>query len=177
MALVATLTMLLAGLTGVASAGERADCKGSGNAQYKSCEGLDPAATNCAKDATTIMRYGVRNEGGTYGDIELRYSKKCHSNWNRFSAETGARSVIQAWMQMGVSHARPWIWRPGTAPRGTANKAYGALGASYWTQMITADGVACASVDVVTQDPPDSKNPYSAGGGSVSQTFNAPCVS
>lgn len=166
-AIVATLMMLI-GSTAV-SAASKPSCYGS------SCEGKNPSDTNCTQDAVTIMRYGTRNVGGTYGDIELRYSKKCHSNWNRFNTEAGVRALLQAQMGTAVSHAQPWIWRPGHAPRGTAGKAFGVLGASYWTSMVTADGATCTSVDVITQDPKLTE--MSAAPGSNKYNFNAPCVS
>lgn len=148
------------------------DCYGS------TCEGKDPSTTNCVDDAITIMRHGARNEGGAYGTLELRYSIKCHANWGRFNTDTGIRAVFQIGMKVAVSHAQPWIWRPGTTPRGTANHAFGAIGSSYWTEMITADGVACTSVDAYTQDPSPADNKFSGGTGVLKHgPFNAPCVS
>jgi len=166
-AIIATL-MMLVGSTAV-SAASKPSCYGS------SCEGKDPSKTNCTQDATTIMRYGTRNVGGTYGDIELKYSKKCHANWNRFSTEAGVRALLHAQMKTAVSHAQPWIWRPGHSPRGTAGKAFGLIGSSYWTSMVTADGKTCTSVDVITQEKPLTK--MSAAPGSTKYNFNAPCVS
>lgn len=167
-AVIATFALLI-GLVPAVSAASKPDCYGS------SCEGKDPARTNCTQDATTIMRYGTRNVGGTYGDIELRYSRKCHANWNRFSTESGFRALMQAQLKTAVSHAQPWIWRPGHAPRGSAGSAMDLFGASYWTQMVTADGTTCTSVDVIVQEKPLTE--MSAAPGSIKNNFNAPCVS
>lgn len=148
------------------------DCYGS------ACEGKDPSTTNCIDDAITIMRYGARDEGGAYGTLELRYSAKCHSNWSRFNTDTGIRAFFQIGMKAAVSHAQPWIWQSGTTPRGTANQAFGVIGSSYWTEMITADGTTCTSVDAYTQDPSPSDNKFSPGTGVLKHgPFNAPCVS
>lgn len=156
-----------------ASADEPRDC-------YSwSCTFMDPAETNCVDDAVTIARYGVRNEGGTYGNLDLRYSKKCHSNWVRFSSDSGLRTLFQIGTHMAVSGAQPWIWRsnPGLSPQGLADQAFGTFGSSYWTTMITADGTTCMSVDVITQDPLPGQNEFTPGTGRVKQNFNGPCVS
>lgn len=168
-------TLLTVGLTAItipANATSAPDCYGG------SCEGKDPSTTNCVDDAITIMRYGARDEGGAYGTVELRYSPKCHSNWNRFNTDTGIRALLQIGMKVAVSHAQPWIWRPGTTPRGTANQAFGVIGSSYWTEMITADGTTCTSVDVYTQGTLPSDNKFSPGTDQLKHgPFNAPCVS
>lgn len=144
-----------------------------------SCTGLDPSKTNCVEDAVTIMRYGIRNEGGAYGNLDLRYSKRCHSNWARFSSDSGFRALWQLKARVSVTGARPWIWRPvsGLPPQGVVNQAHGIIGSSYWTVMITADGTTCTSVDVLTMDDPPGHNKFSPGTGHVKQNFNAPCVS
>ena len=59
-----------------------------------SCEGLDPATTNCADDAYTLLIREAVTPAGNWGNLELRYSSSCYSNWVRFTPWYG----IQGWI-------------------------------------------------------------------------------
>lgn len=166
----AIVITLLAGLMAIsvpAIAASEPTCKGS------ACDGLDPAKTNCTEGATVIQSNRARTESGDYGHLELRYSKKCHSNWARFTPWHG----VQAWLADGAAGAEaagsPWIWRQGVANslRRTIGRTGGIVSSS-WTAMVTADGVTCTSLEAYETE-------YSQFGGSERRslgTYNAPCM-
>ncbi len=52
------------------------------------CNGLDPVATGCARDAFTVGTSGGTASFGT-GSIELRYSPTCGTNWGRVLSAVG----------------------------------------------------------------------------------------
>ncbi|HEU5122296.1 MAG TPA: DUF2690 domain-containing protein [Candidatus Saccharimonadales bacterium] len=141
-----------------------------------SCEGLNPAETNCTEDAYTILSKRAKTESGDYGHHELRYSPKCHSNWVRFTPWYGA----QAWLGNLAASAEvggsPWIWRKDVSNslRGTIGRssATGA-GITTWTAMVTADGVTCSSVDVYET----SFSQYGGGDRRSLGVYGAPCIS
>lgn len=140
-----------------------------------SCEGLDPAATVCANDAYTILSRNAVTPAGNWGNLELRYSPRCYSNWVRFTPWYGIRAFFGS-LAGGIVGGSPWIWRAGVANslRGVINHS-GTFGWGYtnWTAMVTAAGTTCSSVGVY------STAPSSGGGGDRSSlgTYNAPCIS
>lgn len=54
---------------------------------YDTCFNQDPQSTDCSRDAYTA--------GGTYGQIEVRYSPTCHATWLR-DAQFGGFSFAQS---------------------------------------------------------------------------------
>jgi hypothetical protein len=47
-------------------------------------DGEDPNSTTCLKDAVVTVEAQVfRPDGGHFGTLELRYSRKCHAGWGR----------------------------------------------------------------------------------------------
>lgn len=140
-----------------------------------SCEGRDPAQTSCVNDAYTILSRDAVTSSGDWGNLELRYSPSCHSNWTRFTAWYGIRAFFGS-LTGGLVGGDPWIWRLGVANslRGPIG-ASGTFGAGYtnWTAMVTADGTTCSSVGVYSTAPSSSGQ----GGRESLGTYNAPCIS
>lgn len=141
-----------------------------------SCEGVNPAMTNCAEDAVTILARRARTEAGDFGHLELRYSPKCHSNWVRFTPWHG----VQAWLGNLAAEAevggQPWIWRYGVANslRGPAgHSSLTGAGVTTWTAMITADGTTCSSVEIYETE----MSQFGGGDRRSLGTYNAPCIS
>lgn len=120
-----------------------------------SCEGLNPAATTCVNDAYTIQSHDAITSAGDWGNLELRYSPSCHSNWVRFTPWYGIRALFGEILG-GLVGGDPWIWRYGVANslRGTIGSS-GEFGLGYtnWTAMVTADGTTCSSVGVYSTAP------------------------
>ena len=126
-----------------AASGRRPTCYGA------SCESLNPAVTDCIDDAITIYHADVKSAGSNWGNMELRYSEKCHSNWVRFTPWHGLQAVGD-YVTGGLVEGTPWIWRYGVdgSLRGKIDSATGylsplALGHTNWTEMVTADGMTC----------------------------------
>jgi len=144
------------------------------------CEGLDPAQTSCADDAKTIQSSKVRlgSEKGSYGHLEMRYSPSCHSNWVRYTSWSGIRWWINVAIGGSEVTGYPYIWRNGVAnslqgPGG--NSGAFALGSpTYWSEMITADGETCSSVELVASIP--SQSGYGASDNEELGAFNAKCI-
>lgn len=173
----ATLAVMLAMFIGsvvlsapAATASSQPSCYGA------SCDGKDPAASNCTTDARTIQSGSAKIESHDYGLLELRYSPKCHSNWVRFTPWHGVRSLLGNLAAKAEVDGSPWIWRDGVA-----NSLRGKIGSSSlvnvgitsWTAMVTADGKTCSSVGVYETE-------YSEHGGGDRRslgTYNAPCIS
>jgi hypothetical protein len=167
-ALVAVISML--GFAVVPAAASAApSCYGS------SCEGRDPAATNCVNDAYTILSRNAVTSAGNWGNLELRYSLSCYSNWVRFTPWYGIRAWLDG-ISGGLVAGNPWIWRAGVANslRGVINSS-GTLGFGYtnWTAMVTAAGTTCSSVGVYYTEPSSSGQGERRSLG----TYNAPCIS
>ncbi|MBL8159393.1 DUF2690 domain-containing protein [Candidatus Saccharibacteria bacterium] len=73
------------------------------------CTGKDPAATGCAADAVTVAVVGLHLNtigvgglsigGDQYGQLELRWSARCKTNWARvrtwMSSSMAAVAVVQ----------------------------------------------------------------------------------
>jgi hypothetical protein len=140
-----------------------------------SCEGLNPATTSCANDAYTILSRDAVTNAGDWGNLELRYSPSCYSNWVRFTPWYGVRAWFDG-LTGGLVGGNPWIWRYGVANslRGVIGSS-GTFGLGYtnWTAMVTAAGTTCSSVAVY------STAPSSSGQGDRNSlgTYNAPCLS
>ncbi len=58
-------------------------CSGNG------CNGLDPIATGCARDAITVMPSNGGAVSFRTGTIQLRYSPTCGTNWGRVLSRVG----------------------------------------------------------------------------------------
>lgn len=55
------------------------------------CTGLDPNATGCSADATTLLSKNIVNSSGqSIGKIELRWSPTCQTNWARVTSFIGS---------------------------------------------------------------------------------------
>lgn len=159
------------------AAAEAPSCRGS------SCDGRNPADTNCLDDAKTIYRWDATTQAGeNLGNLELRYSPKCHSNWARFTRWNGISSQLGDTTAGARAYGRAWIWRHGVD--GSLRGVIGSAGqetplealwetTTNWTSMVTADGKTCTSVQFMQVEN------HHAGGGSRDElgSFNAPCVS
>lgn len=175
--LLAPLVIVTGVVLAPAATAEGPSCRGN------SCEGINPANTNCLDDARTIYRWdAITPTGENLGNLEMRYSPKCHANWARFTRWNG----VSSWLGDGTAGAqasgRPWIWRQGVAGslRGVIDSAGKEtpwemiVGTTTgWTAMVTADGTTCSSVQFI-----ETEN-HHAGGGERRElgAFNAPCVS
>jgi hypothetical protein len=55
------------------------------------CTGQDPAATGCSADATTLLSKKILNSSGqSIGEIDLRWSPTCQTNWARVVSSIGS---------------------------------------------------------------------------------------
>lgn len=169
------LCMAIAALGFVAmptsTASAASSCYGS------SCEGVNPEGTTCANDAVTILSEdAVTLVGGSWGNLELRYSPSCYSNWVRFTPWHGIQAFFDAHTG-GYVNGSPWIWRAGIANslRGVigSSEALDSTGLTNWTAMVTAAGITCMSVGITSTDPSTSGQ----GDRSSQGTYNAPCSS
>jgi len=169
LALVAMISVLGFVAVPAATASATPSCYGA------SCEGRDPSATNCVNDAYTILSRNAVTPAGNWGNLELRYSPSCYSNWVRFTPWYG----IRAWLggiSGGLVAGNPWIWRAGVA-----NSLRGVIGSSgtfgfgntNWTSMTTAAGTTCSSVGVYYTEPSSSGQGERRSLG----TYDAPCIS
>lgn len=83
LALVVVVSMLGFAVVPAATASATPSCYGS------SCEGRDPAATNCVNDARTILSRNAVTPAGNWGNLELRYSPSCYTNWTAMTTAAG----------------------------------------------------------------------------------------
>lgn len=141
----------------------------------QSCEGIDPAATNCTDGAYTLVSQYAVTPAGNWGNLELRYSPRCFSNWVRFTPWYGIRSYFGGMAGSWVGGS-PWVQRAGGpyARRGVIGNS-GAFGFGYtnWSAMISAAGTTCWGVTVYSTPPSSSGQGERESLGS----YNAPCVS
>lgn len=85
------------------------------------CSGKDPAATGCAKDASTVAYVHVHyqttanlfRQNEYAGLLELRWSPSCQTNWARFSPQDSFEYKAGAVQPMtgydsGWTEASPW---------------------------------------------------------------------
>jgi hypothetical protein len=169
---VAVAFVLTALFVPAVAAADQPSCYGS------SCEGRNPSDTNCVSDAQTLMGRHAKTQltGEDLGLLELRYSPKCHSNWARFTPWHGIRSWISNGSAKAVADGSPWIWRLGVdgSLRGLAGQSSpAALATTGWTEMVTADGTTCSSVEFYETE-------YSNSGQGERRPlgpYNAPCIS
>ena len=148
-----------------------------------SCDGRNPASTNCLDDAKTIYRWdAITPAGENLGNLELRYSPKCHSNWARFTRWHGVSSWLGDATAGAQAFGRPWIWRLGVdgSLRGVIDSAGREtpwevlVGTTTgWTAMVTASGTTCVSAEFMETESHHS----GAGERRELGSFNAPCVS
>lgn len=171
LSLVVALAVALGTITYASAASASvASCYGS------SCDGLDPAQTNCVDDAQTLMSQDAVTEAGDFGLLELRYSPRCHSNWVRFTPWTGVRAWLGNFAAKALPDGTPWIWRLGVADslRGEiGHSSYLGPVVTTWTAMVTADGTTCSSVGVYETETSESGQ----GDRRSLGTYNAPCIS
>ncbi|WP_239106692.1 DUF2690 domain-containing protein [Streptomyces rubrogriseus] len=90
-------------------------CKGA------SCNGKNPNATGCAKDAVTPAGAVARSAGGGPA-VQMRYSKKCNAVWARFesAANSNWRGKLEVSLRRQPGRAEPAVARlvPPDAGRG-----------------------------------------------------------
>jgi hypothetical protein len=101
--LASTLAVLALGVTAPAEASVQTAaapaCKGA------SCNGKNPNATGCAKDAVTPSGAVARSAGGGPA-VQMRYSKKCNAVWARF--ESAANSNWRG--KLDVRNGNPYVF-------------------------------------------------------------------
>src|SRR5262249_42127274 len=75
------------------------NCPPPGNNSYGDClTGLQPAITQCPKDAKTIDVQTVQLNPSTSVTMELRSSKKCSVTWERLSVVGSVASLEEIGM-------------------------------------------------------------------------------
>lgn len=102
--LAGTLAVLALGVTAPAEASGQAAaapaCKGA------SCNGKNPNATGCDKDAVTPAGAVARSDGGGPPAVQMRYSKKCNAVWARF--EYAANSNFRG--KLEIRNRDPYVF-------------------------------------------------------------------
>ncbi len=87
----------------------------------------DPIQTGCASDAYTVSTQPIKNSGGgTVGQVQLRYSPRCGTNWAK-----AVSSIGTAYVQAIVA-----------SPSDSAS--YSATSTSVYTDMVYAPNGVCA---------------------------------
>lgn len=87
----------------------------------------DPIQTRCASDAYTVSTQPIKNSGGaTVGQVQLRYSPRCGTNWAKAISNIGT-----AYIQAIVA-----------SPSDSAS--YSATSTSVYTDMVYAPNGVCA---------------------------------
>lgn len=146
------VVMIVLGMIVPVSTASAATCYGN------SCEGRDPQNTSCVNDAYTISRMDAITPAGDWGNLEMRYSPSCYTNWVRFTPWYGIRAFFDQ-ATGGLVGGDPWIQRAnGPYVRRTTIRYSGAFGfgQSDWTSMISAYGTTCWGVDVYSTAPSSS---------------------
>lgn len=139
-----------------------------------SCEGLDPAKMGCAHDAYTLIRRTAITSAGNWGNLEMRYSPSCHTNWTRFTPWFGIRAFFDG-ITGGYVGGSPWIYRQGPYLSKGVTSSAGVLGfgCTNWTAMISANGTTCWGVHVYYTAPSSSGQGARESLGS----YAGPCIS
>jgi len=114
----------------------------------ESCIGLNPEG-NCDGDAETVASMAVPSlTGGFAGQLDLRYSEYCKSNWGRYTPYT--RNFIGIPLGVPVSsYGRVTVWNPGapSQPGVHGFKEASSVG-SEWTKMVDGTMTACVGVEL-----------------------------
>ena len=109
-------------------------CYGSG------CNGLNPSG-RCDSDAITVASMAT-----SWGQLDLRYSPSCKSNWGRYTPYARSASFF-ATQGKGI-YARVTVWNPGGSSYGVAYEDPGVYGSS-WSKMTDGRPTACTGVEVL----------------------------
>jgi hypothetical protein len=87
----------------------------------------DPIQTGCASDAYTVSTRAVTNSGGgVVGQVQVRYSPSCGTNWAKVVSSVGT-----AYIQAEVYTTSDWAY-------------YSATSTSVYTDMVYAPNGVCA---------------------------------
>ncbi len=86
----------------------------------------DPIQTGCASDAYTVSTQPIKNGGGTVGQVQLRYSPRCGTNW--------AKTVSN----IGTAYVQAIVASP------SDSASYSATSTSVYTDMVYAPTGVCA---------------------------------
>ena len=92
----ATLLLLLCGFCfqGAAHANASRQMHFSVTCGGDGCDGLDPIATGCVNDAYTArVAYIQDPQGNTIGEVDLRFSPTCGTNWARVISYIGTTTL------------------------------------------------------------------------------------
>lgn len=107
---------------GVTATAAAADVAPKVSCTYSSCNGKNPESAGCSSGAETVSVY--------QGDVELRYSSKCHAVWTRM---TRGRTFDQS---LGIESG--YIDYYGHYHKQTAYNGNAGGNSSYlWSKMIT----------------------------------------
>lgn len=184
---IATLMCGLAAASTLTATPAHADTPHKDTCFGASCRGKDPSKTVCADDAVTLYsrEAKVTNDLGTtsYGVLDMRYSKKCHSNWARYTHWGGWFRALGSQVTAGdqeFGDAR--IWREGKKVAALSTIGHSPLNqgqVSYWTGMEDATGRTCMAVEVYSFGTHTSFDPgdTSLSGRTPLGTFEAGCFS
>jgi Protein of unknown function (DUF2690) len=97
----------------------------------------DPTQTGCASDAYTVSTQPIKNSGGgTVGQVQLRYSPHCGTNWSK------AVSTI------GTAYIQTVVGSP------TDSAYYAATSTSVYTDMVHAPTGVCAAANASINNGP-----------------------
>ncbi|MFI9006461.1 DUF2690 domain-containing protein [Actinosynnema sp. NPDC053489] len=99
----------------------------------------DPMVTRCASDAYTVTTQPITNGGGgVVGQVQLRYSPRCGTNWARAVSYIGS-----AYLQADVASPSDYVWFTATstsiytdmvyAPNGTCARASASINNGPWS--------------------------------------------
>lgn len=87
----------------------------------------DPIQTGCASDAYTVSTRAVTNSGGgVVGQVQLRYSPRCGTNWAKVTSSVGTANI-----EAEVYTVTDWAY-------------YSATSTSVYTDMVYAPNGVCA---------------------------------
>lgn len=146
----------MVGVVGVLAApASSAATSGTGQCNGASCTGLDPTG-RCDGDAYTVRSIAIIAEGQYAGQLDLRYSPSCRSNWGRFTAPTGIRDILAGSMGPVPLSGRVTAWNPGGPSQQPVQgdvRSFSLKGYSTWSGMVDGRGLACTGVEPFFHDP------------------------
>lgn len=110
------------------------------------CTGQDPAATGCSADGTTLLSKKILNASGQIiGEIDLRWSPTCQTNWARVVSSIGSVPIgASVEREAGADGPFAEECEPTCDTFVTATSAF--------TDMVWAPDVAAAATGAVIQN-------------------------
>ncbi len=108
-------------------------------------DGTDPIATGCATSAVTVANTPISIYGISLGDLQLRWSTACRTNWGKFTGTDGPVSV--------------WVYRQADNKwcgdqSGTGCNAVWRQNSAYSNQLYGCNYKTLAEVEIDNDDHP-----------------------